>query len=61
MLEDPVLIPKGWDEAEWFEYQDYLSSLTAEEYADELAFIQAAADCKRQGKNFVPYTSEYDC
>ena len=54
-------IPNGWDAAEWFEYQDYLSSLTPEEYEGELAFIKTAAECKRQGKNFVAYTSQYDC
>jgi hypothetical protein len=60
MLED-ISVPKGWDVEEWFEYQEYLDSLTPQQFKEELKFIEAAADCKRRGKNFVEYTSVYDC
>jgi hypothetical protein len=51
----------NWTKEEMREYEDYLDSLTEDEFEKELEFLRLIGNSKLEGKNLVPYESEYLC
>ena len=50
-----------WTRDEMREYEEYLDSLTEDEFEIELKFLETLGKAKQAGKQIVPYESEFLC
>lgn len=51
--------PKGWNDEDWDDYEEYLQNLSAKELENELKLLQALGKAKKQGKNIVSNETFY--
>jgi hypothetical protein len=52
--------PKGWNDEEWDDYEEYFESLTCQEQEIELQLLQSLGKAKIMGKIIVPNNSNYE-
>jgi len=51
--------PTNWSNEEWDDYEDYLMSLSKEEFDIEIKMLESLGEAKKSGKNLVVNESFY--
>jgi len=51
--------PKGWNDEDWDDYEEYLQSLSAKELEIELKLLETLGKAKKEGKIIVPSETFY--
>lgn len=57
--DDDMTTPKHWNDEDWDDYEEYLSSLSCQELEIELQLLKSLGKAKKMGKIIVPNDSLY--
>ena len=52
--------PKGWNDEDWDDYEEYLQNLSAEELESELKLLKTLGKAKKDGKFIIPSNTFYE-
>jgi hypothetical protein len=52
--------PNNWSDEDWYEFEEYLSGLSCQEFENELKFMESLGEAKKSGKNVVVIDHQYD-
>ena len=52
--------PKGWNDEDWDDYEEYLQNLSAEELEIELKLLKTLGKAKKDGKFIIPSNTFYE-